>query len=184
MARRVIVTAFTAVALALGLAAGPVGATQYLHDRYSDDEQFTFDECGYLLDVTAHAEGVAHIRTGKGDQASAFFLHDNYEFHETWTRRDTGEWFTISGNGLFQETRAIHIGGTQFAFRSVDAGRPFVVTAQDGTVIVRDRGVIRQEIIFDTLGDATPGGEFVEFVSVSVAGPHPGLDFDICAVLG
>jgi hypothetical protein len=48
---------------------------------------------------------------------------------------------------------------------------------------VRDRGVIRQVIEFDTLGDDVPGGAFISDVSFSVSGPHPGLDFDLCSVL-
>ena len=181
---RVIRAATAAVVLALGLAAGPAGATVILADHYADDYACSFDDCGFWIDVAGHDEGVAHLRVGKGDLATAFFLHDNYEFQETWTRRDTGEWFTISGNGLTQETRATPVGGTQFAFRSIDAGVPFMVTNSDGQIVVRDRGVIRQEIIFDTLGDDVPGGAFVADVSFSVAGPHPGLEFDPCAYLG
>jgi len=48
---------------------------------------------------------------------------------------------------------------------------------------VRDRGVVRQVIQFDTLGDDVPGGEFVADVSITLNGPHPGFTFDICAVL-
>jgi hypothetical protein len=43
--------------------------------------------------------------------------------------------------------------------------------------------VIRQTIIFDTMGDAVPGGELIAEVSFDAAGPHPGLDFNPCALL-
>ena len=180
---RVLAAACAATILAIGLGAGPVGATMYLRDHYSDDYAFSFDDCGFWVDVAGHAEGVALIRSGKGDKDTAFFLHDNYEFSETWTNRDSGTWITLSGNGLFQETRATHLGGTLFSFRSINAGQPFVVHDQNGDLVMRDRGVIRQEITFDTLGDDTPGGAFVADVSFEVAGPHPGLDFDLCATL-
>jgi hypothetical protein len=180
---RVIRAATAAAILALGLAAGPAGATVIGAEHYSDDYGFSFDDCGFWIDVVGHDEGVAHLRVGKGDLATAFFLHDNYQFSETWTRRDTGDWFTLSGNGLFQETGATPVGGTQFAFRSINAGVPFVVTDSSGQIVVHDRGVIRQTIIFDTLGDDVPGGEFIADVSFSVSGPHPGLDFDPCAYL-
>ena len=182
--RRILPAAAAAAMLTLGLAAGPVGATVILSDHYADNYGFSFDDCGFWIDVDGHDEGVAHLRVGKGDLESAFFLHDNYAFQETWTRRDTGAFFTLSGNGLFQETKAVHLEGTQFAFTSINAGVPFVATAEDGTVIARDRGVIRQVIVFDTLGDDVPGGEFIADVSFSVAGPHPGLNFDPCAALG
>jgi hypothetical protein len=165
------------------LAAGPVGATVILRDHYSFDYGFSFDDCGYWLDVSGHAEGVAQIRVGKGDLTTAFFLHDNYSFLETWTRRDTGDTFTLGGNGLFQETKATPVEGTIFEFTSVNAGQPFIVWDSDGNVILRDRGVVRQVIQFDTTGDDVPGGEFIADVSFSVNGPHPGLDFDLCSML-
>ena len=49
--------------------------------------------------------------------------------------------------------------------------------------MLRDRGVIRQVIEFDTLGDDMPGGAFITDVSFSVSGPHPGLAFDPCPLL-
>jgi hypothetical protein len=181
--RRRLILACGGALLALSLAAGPAGATVILHDHYSDDYAFSFDDCGFWMDVSGHDEGVAHIRVGKGKLATAFFLHDNYSFVETWTRRDTGDFFTLSGNGLFQETKATHVTGTIFAFTSINAGQPFVVRDSDGNLVMRDRGVIRQVIQFDTLGDDVPGGEFIADVSFSVSGPHPGLDADLCALL-
>jgi hypothetical protein len=170
--------------LSVGLAAGPVAATTIGQAQYNDDYGSSFDDCGFWIDVVGHDQGVAHLRVGKGDRATAFFLHDNYAFSETWTRRDTGEFLTVSGNGLTQETKAVHLSGTQFAFTSVNSGQPFVVRASDGTLLSRDRGVIRQVIVFDTLGDDVPGGVFIADVSFSVAGPHPGLAFDPCDALG
>jgi hypothetical protein len=170
--------------LALALGVGPVGATILPNDRYADDYSFSFNDCGFWIDVTGHDEGVAHLRVGKGDKATAFFLHDNYSFNETWTRRDTGEFFTVSGNGLFHETKATHIEGTIYAFTGIESGHPFVVRDASGNVVVRDSGVIVQVIEFDTLGDNVPGGTFIRDVSFTVHGPHPGLDFDPCSFLG
>jgi hypothetical protein len=169
--------------LAMSMVAGPVGATVTPQDRYSDDYAFSFDDCGFWVDVSGHAEGIAQLRVGKGDLTSAFFLHDNFSFAETWTRRDTRDSFTLSGNGLFQETRATHVEGTIFEFTSIVAGQPFVVRDADGALILRDRGVVRQVLQFDTLGDNVPGGEFVKEVSFSVSGPHPGMDLDLCTLL-
>lgn len=181
--RRTLVAALGAALLALPLAATPVGATVILRDHYSDDYAFSFDDCGYWIDVTGHAQGVAQIRVGKGTLETAFFLHDNYSFLETWTRRDTGDSFTLGGDGLFQETKATHVSGTIFEFTSINAGQPFLVWDSDGNLIVRDRGVIRQVLQFDTLGDDVPGGAFIADVSFVAHGPHPGLEFDVCSML-
>src|ERR687889_2379466 len=169
--RRMVAATFGGALLALSLAAGPVGATTILRDHYSDDYGFSFDDCGFWIDVAGHADGVAHLRVGTGDLASAFFLHDNYSYLETWIRRDTGEFFRVGANGLFQETGATPVGGTIFEFTSINAGQPFIVWDSDGNLVLRDRGVIRQVLQFDTLGDNVPGGEFVAVVSFSAHGP-------------
>ena len=61
-------------------------------------------------------------------------------------------------------------------------GSAYMVVDEAGNVVVRDRGVIKRTILFDTLGDATPGGELIEDVSVDFGGPHPGWTFDTCSV--
>ena len=180
--RRAMISAVGAALIAATMA-GPVGAAVVLRDHYSDDYEFSFDDCGFWIDVSGTASGTAHLRVGKGDLATAFFLHDNFSFVETWTRRDTGGSFTVAANGLFQETGATHVEGTIFEFTSIIAGQPFIVWDSDGNVLLRDRGAIQQVLQFDTLGDDVPGGEFVADVSFSVHGPHPGLEFDPCALL-
>ncbi len=90
---------------------------------------------------------------------------------------------TISGDGLFQETRATRITGTRFTFSSHASGQTFTVTDANGIVLLRDRGTIHETIVFDTLGDGTPGGTFIELIERRFSGPHPGMDFDTCACL-
>jgi hypothetical protein len=174
--------AITVGAVLALVAASTVSATMYVSEKYAGEDAYSYDDCGFWIDVAVTFSGTAHIRTGKGKDATAFFLHDNYEYREAHTRRDTGETFILSGNGVFQETKGTRIEGTVFEFTSVNAGQPFVVTDSDGNLLVRDRGVIRETLQFDTLGDDTPGGEFVAEISFEVHGPHPGLDFDGCAL--
>lgn len=165
------------------LSVAPVSATTIFKEHYSFPYEFSYDCDGTTIEVSGQAEGVAHLRVGKRDLESAFFAHDNYSFSETHTNPD-GEFLVIIGDGLFQETRATHVEGTVFTFTAVNAGRPFTILDADGNVLARDRGVIRVTILFDTLGDDTPGGEFIEELSFEVAGPHDGLGFDTCAILG
>jgi hypothetical protein len=182
-ARRALTASLAGALLLLTMAAGPVGATVTLRDHYADDYGFSFDDCGFWVDVVGHDSGVAHFRVGKGNLDTAFLVHDNYAYRETWTRRDTGDFFTASGNGLFHETKATHVSGTIFEFTSIESGQPFIVRDADGNLVLRDRGVIRRVVQFDTLGDDVPGGAFIKDVSFSVHGPHPGLDFDPCGYL-
>jgi hypothetical protein len=180
---RALIATAAGLLLLLSMAAAPVGATVVLRDHYSDDYAFSFDDCGFWIDVTGHDSGVAHFRVGKGGLDTAFLLLDNYAYRETWTRRDTGDFFTASGNGVFHETKATHVSGTVFEFTSIESGQPFIVRDANGNLVLRDRGVIRRVVQFDTLGDDVPGGAFVQDVSFSVHGPHPGLEFDPCGYL-
>lgn len=180
--RRFVSAAAVAVLAAL-MVAGSATATTAFRDRYSEDYDFTY-ACGSVeISVVGHTQGLFQVRVGTGRFESAFFAHDNYAFSETHTNPD-GDVVVISGNGLFQETRAIPLGGNEFQFNAINSGRPFIVTDGAGNVLVRDRGTIRQSVVFDTLGDDVPGGVFVREVSFEVAGPHDGLGFDTCSILG
>ena len=175
------------IAACVAVGATPAGATVFEKGRYSGTESFSYTDCGFPVDVAEEFSGVFRIREGKGKNAGAFFAHDNYSYREVHTNRDTGESFVVTGDGVFNETRARRIEGTIFEFRAIDAGRPFTVTDSDGNVIVRDRGIVRQTILFDVGNDNVPGGTFIEETSFETGGPHPGLDFgceDISALIG
>ena len=182
--RRALALAFGAILLMLTVA--PVSATIYSRERYGGTDAFSY-ECGdgNWIDVQAEFGGIFTIRAGKNGDEDAFFAHDNFWWHEIHTNRLAPErWIELSGNGNFEETRATRVSGSIFLFDSVLAGQPFMVRDSSGDVILRDSGAIRETILFDTLGDDTPGGEFIESVSFSVAGPHPGLFYDTCADVG
>jgi hypothetical protein len=161
----------------------PTSATIIFKEHYSDDYAFSYDCDGTTIEVSGHDDGVAHIRVGKGALGTAFFAHDDYSFTETHTNPD-GDFLVITANALFQETKATHVSGSIFTFSSVVSGQPFTVFDSNGKVLVRDRGAIRETILFDTLGDNMPGGTFIDSVSFDVAGPHDGLGFDTGSILG
>jgi hypothetical protein len=171
------------VMIALLAIAGPASATTILREHYSGSDTFSYSDCGFEVAGVVEFSGVAHIRVGTGKDLNAFFAHDNYRFREVHTRVSTGDFFVVSGNGMFQETRATRVSGSIFEFSAVNAGQVFTVTDSSGNVVVRDRGVVRETILFDTLGDDTPGGTFIESVSLEFGGPHPGFDFDTCTLL-
>ena len=87
---------------------------------------------------------------------------------------------------LSNELKATHVTGNVYAFITIEAGQPFVVRDGDGNIVLRDRGVIRRRVLFDTLGDSTPGGVFLDEEILSVSGPHPGFDqteAEFCAMV-
>ncbi len=178
-ARRAQLLVTTVVILCVAL---PAGATVREKGRYSGVISFSYDDCGFPVEVSGEFSGHFRFREGKNRNKSAFFLMDNFSYSETHTNTDTGEWFLVRGNGVFNETKATRVEGTIFKFRSVEAGQPFVVEDSSGNVVLRDRGAIRRTILFDTEGDDEPGGTFLEFLDVDVSGPHPGFFADFCDI--
>ena len=170
---------------ALGLMAAPVAdATMLEQFRFSDEPYTdTATVCGIDVTISGTDSGSGRVRIGKGRTASAFFEHVNFSFTETWTAAG-GRSVTVTGRATFHEIRAVPLGGTLFRFTAIETGQPFRLYAPDGTLLLRDRGVIRHSAIFNTLGDATPGGILVEELEPVVHGPHPGFDDEtLCPVL-
>lgn len=139
-----------------------------------------------ICGITVHIEGTfsskGHLRTGKGRFDEAFFGYDNYSSTETWTAN--GRSVTVTANGSFREVKAVPLGGNLFEFISVEAGQPFRLFDADGNLVLRDRGAIRFDAVFDVLGDGVPSATLVEEFEPRVSGPHPGFDDEtLCPVL-
>lgn len=177
---RSILSVVTTGVLVFGSA--PAGATVVEKGHYSGTDSFFYDDCGFPVQVEVEFSGVFRIREGKHKNETAFFAHDNYSYREVHTNVDTGEFFVVSGNGNFNEVKATRVEGSVFKFTSVNAGQVFTVEDSEGNVVLRDRGVIRETILFDTGGDNLPGGTFIESIDVQVNGPHPGFFVDFCEV--
>ncbi|MDQ3866207.1 MAG: hypothetical protein M3304_05185 [Actinomycetota bacterium] len=175
-------TLSVAVAL-LVFGAIPAGATIYERGRINDEYTRTDSDCGFPVRVEGTATGQYRVRTGKGKTASAFFQRVTVRYREVHTNTVTGEWFLVRGHRVFNEVKARRVEGNVFRFTAVEAGQPFVVENSAGEVVYRDRGAIRYTILFDTLGDAVPGGEFIREVDVRVNGPHPGFERDFCEIV-
>ena len=173
--RRAIVGAAIGLAM-IALSASPADATMYEKvQHYGGVLDGTSEECG--LDIRYHEdyEGTFAIRGGKGSDAGAFFVHDNFGFVGTWTNAtegsdSEGKFFTYSGNYSVHDLRATHVEGTIFEVVSHEVGQRFAVRDMDGNVVFRDRGAPTYTYLFDTEGDDVPGGTFVA-----------GIDFRIWA---
>jgi hypothetical protein len=173
--RAIVVSALGAAALALS--AVPAGATVLGNETFSDSGSDTIDDfCGLTVQHDFSFTDKVHVRVGKGDLSTAFFGHDNYDYREVFTNPDTGLSMSFSGHGIVNDIKATHISGSIFQFTTKDSGQQFVVRDDSGRVVLRDRGRIRETYLFDTEGDDVPGGIFLESLSLSVAGPHPGSE--------
>ena len=170
-----------AAAGALALPAAAQG-TVYERGSYEDSWAFTYEDCGFPVDVSGSAAGKYVLKQGKHRSDQAFLPVDRYRIEETHVNAETGAWFTISGQGTFNEIKALPYDGTILEFHGVDAFRRTVRDA-DGELVMRDRGSVRFTYLFDTLGDSLPGGEWVADVSERINGPHPSEESDFCAMV-
>jgi len=171
-----------AVACTIGLVGVfPVTASATVVDRsrFSFTDSSTFNDCGFDLysDFSVSVHQV--IRSFDGE---AFLGSANIETHEVLTNPATGGWFTIDSHELSKEVKVEHLDGTVYAFTLHEVGAPFTVTDSSGQVVIRDRGLIESITVQDTLGDGVPSSNLLSFETVRVAGPHPGLDLDFCAM--
>jgi hypothetical protein len=179
-ARLLLSAAIVVTGFAFG--ATPAGAQIFEKGRFSEPYSFTYDDCGFEVEVEGLEQGRYRIRQGTGKTASFFFVQATSSFREVHTNTDTGEWFVVRGRAVFNEVKARRVEGSIFKAVAIQAGQPFVVENSAGEVVLRDRGVIRFTILFDTQGDDVPGGVEVEFLGADVRGPHPGFDADFCEI--
>ena len=164
-------------ATVMAFAAAQASATGFESFHYTDEPYaFSYDDCGFAVDVEGTASGHVRVREGKGKTETAFLVSDNYSYSETHTNPETGAFVTITGNGVFNEVKATRVEGNVFLFEVVEAGQPFRLYDSDGNLVARDRGSIRYRYLFDTEGDDVPGGTPVFEFEPETHGPHPGFD--------
>src|SRR5829696_2588463 len=63
--------AITVGAVLALVAASTVSATMYVSEKYAGEDAYSYDDCGFWIDVAVTFSGTAHIRTGKGKDATA-----------------------------------------------------------------------------------------------------------------
>ncbi|MFC6287064.1 hypothetical protein ACFP3Q_17260 [Nocardioides sp. GCM10027113] len=156
----------------------------YEQGRYDEKFSFSYDDCGFPVEVEGRARG--HFRTtvvpNSGGQA--FLADDHYRYHEIHTNTETGAWLRIRGTGHFKERTARHVEGDIWEFTATDTGTPFVVIDSDGRKVLRDHGKLWIRALFDTLGDSQPGGIVIEDEITRVRGKFPSLEVDFCQLVG
>jgi hypothetical protein len=155
----------------------PAQATVVDRGTFAGSETGVADElCGIALVRDSTFSGSFRLRLDKASDGQAFFQRLNLEFRDVFTNPLNGRSLTFEGRSLINEIRATHVEGDVYAFTTIEAGQPFVVRDSAGNVVLRDRGVIRHRILFDTLGDSTPGGVTLDDQIIGVGGPHPAFD--------
>jgi hypothetical protein len=155
---------------------------RHFTETTSEDVEF----CGLSLHVVNEERVSANIRVGKGDLDTLFFGRWVEKSVATFTNSANGKFFTVSGNSVSHDIQGELVKGSIFRQTIIEAGLPVVLTDMNWNVVMRDRGVIRTTILFDTGGDHVPGGETVEVLDLRVSGPHPDFfleDAERCALV-
>lgn len=175
-------SALAVLALAAGsvAAAAPAQAAPVSRDPYSGTDTFT--ECGFYAGRSVF-EGTVTISDATPSTGGQFFrLTNKFSFTDTFTNPDTGDFITVTGNGVFKELQPRPQGGGIVDYVTHDVGR-FVTRDSSGEVLARENGIIVTAYTFDTLNDSAPGGNGLSDELVRVSGPHPLFDVDFCDFL-
>lgn len=175
--------ALTAAVLAVPTAAH--AAKPLIVDRYSESGSEVVTDCGFPMQVDFTIEGRYVLRENK--TGGPGLEMDNYKGHETITAN--GRTATIDHQGMFKNSSITLVEGTTYQFTGMESGQPFVVRAEDGTVLLRDRGLLRTTLQLETFGifDREAGADrwvFIEdsFEVLADHGRHDGF-YDSCTVL-
>jgi hypothetical protein len=165
--------------LAVAACTVPAQATMIEVQHYSFAESTEDVICGITVRNDFSGSGVFHLRVGKGDLDTLFFVLDKYNTVSTLTNEANGNFVRIEHNGGPHDIKGTLVEASIFKAVTTEAGQLIRIRDMTGRIVALERGVIRQTYLFDTQGDHTPGGVFIEQIDVRVKGPHPLiLDFD------
>jgi hypothetical protein len=162
------------------------GARVIEREHYSGTDSGQRRVCGHNLHYELSFSGIFMLKT-RGQQPTPY-LFDNYRFQNVFTNA-AGNGFIFQGNGLYKDLRITHVRGTIYRFVSIETGQPFSIRALDGTVVLRDRGMLKTTFLVDTKGDANLDNDrFINgsFRVLKDAGRHPGFylsEEDFCAAV-
>ena len=168
--KRLLIPAVGLLALAM---AAPVQAAPLVREHYSGTESFDFDSCGFVIHNDLVFEGMFMLKAPRADGSPPYYF-DNYHLTETLTAN--GRSLTIEHQGLYKDLRITLVEGTVYEFVAIEAGRPFVVTDEDGNFLFHDRGLLKVTFQVDTLGDSDLENDiFIEgsWALLVDAGAHP-----------
>ena len=172
--------------LLASLSTTAAGARVIERERYSGTDSGTETICGHRVHFEVTFSGLFMVKT-RGNQPTPY-LSNNYRFRDVHTDAN-GDGFIIQGNGLEKDLRITHVRGTVYRFIAIETGQPFSIRALDGTVVLRDRGMLKTTFLVDTKGDLNfRNDEFIDgsFRILKDAGRHPGFDIseeDFCAAV-
>lgn len=142
------------VGLVLPIAGGAATAAGTQRERYHISDAFSYDDCGLQIDATYEASGLYLLKNDGREM-------DNYSWRLVETNSANGKWFERSGNAMSADITAVHVEGTIYRFRTIEAGRSITFRDMNGTRLFSDHGMYAITYLLDTKGDADPSNDEV-----------------------
>jgi hypothetical protein len=136
-----------------------------LSERYGPEISF----CGAPFVQEGVTEG-RYVVVARGD--GQLYFRDRQTFVESWTNTETGELVTVEGHfaGGDHSLTLNHDGTTTDVIQNVGT---YVMYAENGTLLGRDAGVLRFEVVFDAEGNFISRRGLID----------AGASFDFCATI-
>ncbi|MBA2767718.1 MAG: hypothetical protein H0U35_01030 [Sporichthyaceae bacterium] len=182
MGRRALAVVMVVALPLMVIGASPAQAKPFEKGHFEDSFGYNDTFCGLAVHVETTFSGSFVTRTVRDSGGQAFLGHSNVKFTDVITLNDddpaTTEFVVAEGIFAFHEQRATLVGGTVWEFEAIEAGT-FTLSDSEGNALIRERGVAKFTIVFDTLGDSMPGGVLIS-EDVVLHGPHSDA---ICDVL-
>jgi len=175
-----------AVGVLLAFVAAPAQATVVNRGTFAGSDTGVADElCGIALVRDSTFSGSFRDRVDKASGGQAFLERFNLVATDVFTNPATGRSLTFETHELINELTATLVSGNVYEFTSIEAGQPFTLRDSSGSIVLRDVGVLRHRVLFDTLGDGMPGGITLDDQIVRVGGLTGGnvSDEEFCAIV-
>jgi hypothetical protein len=164
MARPILVRAALAVLIAVialpgaALAAKPIAA---FHDHFT--ESFSGEVCGIPVEIEVVVSDNFFVYADES-------FKDTGSFMVTYTRPENGNSVEVAGGGMTTGTALIDEQAGTITFVTTFTGLPEKIQTANGSVLLRDAGIITFADTFDL-----ETGEFLGS-ELSLKGPHPDAD--------
>ena len=183
---------FATILAAAGMAAVSLGAAPAANAAPLESGTFdftnsdTFDDCGYDVREDSHAYGEYTTSQSTKKTGGQFFrLHQRIAYEGTFTNVATGAYFTEAWHTNWREMPATLVDGSSsvVTYQTKESGVWDTLRDSSGKVRYRSVGNLVWSYVFDTGGDAAPGGEFISDQFVRTSGTWQTFDTDFCTIV-
>lgn len=145
----------------------------------------SFDDCGFTITYVDRLTGTYAVKDSTPKTGGQYFrVQQRASYAGTFTNPSTGAFFTETWHTTFKELpgTVISADGNVVTYRTHESGVWDVIRDSSGKVRYRNTGNLVFEYVYDTGGDAAPGGEILSEEFIRTSGRWDSFDADFCAI--